>query len=86
MTGRLPLNGRAATVTVQRKLSFAALESTSTSLFNLELTVPVGALVPFSGDLTVIAAVSEPETHALQLPGFGAVGFMACRREFGCAA
>jgi hypothetical protein len=74
------LNGQAATITLQGKISFAGLEGTSASPFNLAITGLAGAKATYSGDLTVTPSVPEPETYAMLLAGLGAIGFMARRR------
>jgi hypothetical protein len=75
------LNGRAADVVGFGSLRFAGLEGTDSSPFVLTITGTPNSRSLYSGELTVIAAVPEPETYALMLVGLGAVGFMARLRR-----
>ena len=80
------LNGQSATVVSLGKLSFAGLESTSSGPFTLEITGLAGAKAAYSGDLTVTAAVPEPETYAMLLGGLGILGVAVRRQRKGAIA
>ncbi|CAN5755457.1 hypothetical protein BH11PSE8_BH11PSE8_07330 [soil metagenome] len=86
----LTLNGVAADsisnvgTTKGGKFSFAFMETEANAPFTLNVMgMGFAAKTPvsYSGSLTAVAAVPEPETYALMLAGLAGVGFVTRRRQ-----
>lgn len=80
---QVTLNGQAADVMTSGKFSFASLESSGASPFDLVIKGTAGARALYSGELAVTPSVPEPETYALMLAGIAALGLRARRRKVG---